>query len=59
MRSFPHEQAAKPAAPTEPGERTTHGFRVRRHGVGMTTEERQAKEKAAVQMLAMAMKQEA
>ena len=59
MRNFPHEQAAKPAVPTEPGERTTRGFRVRRHGVGMTTEERQAKEKAAVQMLAMAMKQKA
>ena len=50
MRKFPPMEVAKPAAPTEPSERTTRGFKVRRHGVGLTAEERRAKEKAAVQM---------
>ena len=44
---------AEPATPTE---RTTRGFKVRRHGPNMSPEERKATEEAAVRIIAETMK---
>jgi hypothetical protein len=56
LRILAAEETVKPTAPSVPNERTTRGYKVRRHGTELRPEEQQAKEKAAVQMLAEAMK---
>jgi hypothetical protein len=47
---------AAPTPPPTPAERTTRGYKVRRHGPKLTPEERKAKEEVAVRMMAELMK---
>ena len=54
------QEAEPPADPSVPKtkERTTRGYKVRRHGPALTTEERKAKEDIAIKMMADAMKKD-
>jgi hypothetical protein len=56
LRALAAEKMAKPAPPIIPNVRTTRGYKVRRQVGALSSEERMAKELAAVQMLAEAMK---
>jgi hypothetical protein len=56
LRALAAEEMAKPPPPVIPNVRTTRGYKVRRQAGNLSFEERKAKEHAAVQMLAEAMK---
>ena len=56
LQKLAAEVTTKAEAPVIPNERTTRGYKVKRHGTGATPEEQKAKERAAVQMMSEAMK---
>ena len=58
LQKLAAEIKTKPATPTLPGERVSHGLRVRRHAPQQTHEERQSKEDMANRIMAGAMRRE-
>jgi hypothetical protein len=56
LRKLAAEIKGKPVTPRVPGERVSHGLRVRRHAPQQTPEERQNKEQLAHRIMLDAIK---